>query len=134
MYTTTLTTLLLFTTSLALALPSQKRTPPSTLLEIRAVSPLPLQWNTTDLTCNLLNAHEFGEMGPSEDTWGDGGSYNSYSISRSLAANETLNLYSQSGGNNCGEFLYSLTGGTAMGCYEAGSGEEISCMKMATSG
>lgn len=40
-------------------------------------------------------------MGPTEDTWGNpaGGSYDSYSLSRDLAANETLQLYATSGGN-----------------------------------
>lgn len=74
-------------------------------------------------------------MGPDEDTWGNptvGSSYNSYSIDRDLAANETLNMYSTSGTEYCGTFLYSSSSLT-QGCYQAGTNESFSCIKMTTS-
>ena len=72
-------------------------------------------------------------MGPAEDTWGDGGNYDSYSLSRALAANETLQLYGTSGGDYCGTLLYPVSG-LAAGCYQtAGTAEAFSCMKMVTS-
>lgn len=71
-------------------------------------------------------------MGPSEDTWGDGGNYDSYSLDRDLAANETLQLYGTSGGNYCGTLLYPVSGVKA-GCYQtSGTGEMFSCIKMVT--
>ena len=74
-------------------------------------------------------------MGPSEDTWGNpsGGSYDSYSLSRDLAANETLELYSTSGGSYCGTLLYPVSNLKA-GCYQtSGAAEVFSCIKMTTS-
>lgn len=71
-------------------------------------------------------------MGPSEDTWGDGGSYDSYSLSRDLAANETLQLYSPNVENMCIDVLYHVSGLKA-GCYQTqGSGEMVSCIEMTT--
>ncbi|KAF6233106.1 hypothetical protein HO173_008650 [Letharia columbiana] len=101
------------------------RTAPATPLLIRG-------WNVTDPTCNLDNIHALGFMGPNEDTWGNGGWYTTYSLSRALAANETLNLFASAGGNNCGTFLYSVPAGTANGCYELGDNQEFSCMQMGT--
>lgn len=117
---------LLFAVS-ALASPVlNSRIAPSTDLVIRG-------WNATTFDCNLENPHLWGEMGPpSEDTWGDGGMYDSYSLSRDLAANETLNLYSTSGGSYCGTLLYPISNLKA-GCYQTSTSEMFSCMKMATS-
>ncbi|CAD6576418.1 MAG: hypothetical protein ASARMPRED_007721 [Alectoria sarmentosa] len=129
MHISTLPTLLLAASALALPTknPSlQPRTPPSTDLIIRG-------WNATTADCDWLNPHAFGEMGPAEDTWGDGGNYDSYSLSRALAANETLQLYGTSGGDYCGTLLYPVSG-LAAGCYQtAGTAEAFSCMKMVTS-
>lgn len=100
----------------------QGRTGPSADLVIRG-------WNSTTFDCNLDNPHLYGEMGPSEDTWGDGGSYDSYSLSRDLAANETLTLYSTSGGSYCGTQMYAISN-LKEGCYQTSTSEMFSCMKM----
>lgn len=84
------------------------------------------------MDCNWRNPHAWGEMGPNEDTWGNGGSYTSYALSRDLAADEILQLYSKSGGSYCGTLLYPVSNVKA-GCYQTGPGEEFSCMKMTAS-
>ena len=65
------------------------------------------------------------------DTWGDGGSYTSYSLSRDLAANETLQVFASSGGVDCGTLLYPVSGIKA-GCYQSGTAGSFACMKMIT--
>lgn len=50
-------------------------------------------------------------MGSSEDKWGDDGSYDGYSLSRDLAASETLQVYSPGeGGTWCLDTFCSVSG------------------------
>ncbi|CAF9922806.1 MAG: hypothetical protein ALECFALPRED_002230 [Alectoria fallacina] len=134
MHISTLPTLLLLFAASTLALPAknpttttlQPRTPPSTELTIRG-------WNTSSGDCNWDNPHAVGEMGPSVDVWGDYGNYDSYSLSRDLAANETLQLFSQAGGDFCATLIYPVSGLQA-GCYQtSGTAQLFSCMRMVTS-
>ena len=69
-------------------------------------------------------------MGPNMDIWGDGGNYTTYSLSRGLLANESLELYIYDGGARCGSFLNNYEGVGVVGnkCYPQPVG--ISCMKM----
>lgn len=93
----------------------------------------PKQWNTSSGDCNWDNPHAVGEMGPSVDVWGDYGNYDSYSLSRDLAANETLQLFSQAGGDFCATLIYPVSGLQA-GCYQtSGTAQLFSCMRMVTS-
>lgn len=67
-------------------------------------------------------------MGPNTDIWGDGGNYTTYCLSRSLLANESLELYTYDGGELCGQFLMNFENITGNSCYE--QPEKFSCMKM----
>ncbi|KAL9064340.1 MAG: hypothetical protein Q9161_008940 [Pseudevernia consocians] len=126
MYTSALSALLFAASAFAVPVSESiiARTAPSTELTIRG-------WNATTFDCNWENPHNYGEMGPNEDTWGNpaGGSYNSYSLSRALATNETLQLFSTSAAGYCGTLLYPISGLSA-GCYQTSGTETFSCIKM----
>ena len=67
-------------------------------------------------------------MGPNMDDWGDGGNYTTYSLSRTLLANESLELYTYDGADRCGQYLYNYELIAGNSCYDQPAG--FSCMKM----
>ncbi|CAF9942469.1 hypothetical protein IMSHALPRED_003697 [Imshaugia aleurites] len=86
-------------------------------------------WNTTTFDCNYDNPHIWAQVSPGVAAMGPGGFYDSYSLSRDLASNETLGLFSASGTNPCGNILYNITNLDA-GCYETeGTSETFSCIQ-----